>query len=139
MKHDSSHILLIEDNPGDVKLIKECLRLQGVQYELTHCETVDAALDLVKSYAITGQEPPDLMLLDYNLPRGDARSVLQAARNNPALTQMRKAVVTSSLAPQDREEALQFGADAFVCKPADLDDFMHDVGRAIAELLRRAR
>lgn len=81
---------------------------------------------------------PDLMLLDYNLPRGDARTVLQATANNPALARMRKAVVTSSLAPKDREEALRFGADAFVCKPADLDAFIRDIGGAIVELLKRA-
>lgn len=130
-----SNILLIEDNPGDVELIKECLRSRGIRYELTHCETVDAALQLVRSYGAEGAKVPDLMLLDYNLPRGEARTVLQATGSNPALARMRKAVVTSSLAPKDREEALGFGADVFVCKPADLDAFLTDVGGAIAKLL----
>jgi two-component system, chemotaxis family, response regulator Rcp1 len=135
MTGQSSHILLIEDNPGDVQLIKECLRLRGVPYELTHCDTVDAALHLVKGYGANAERVPDLMLLDYNLPRGDARTVLQATGDNPALSKMRKAVITSSLAPKDRDEALRFGADVFVCKPADLDAFLKDVGGAIAELL----
>lgn len=135
MIQEIPHILLIEDNPGDVQLIKECLRLRATPYELTHCETVDAALHLVKSYGTNGQKVPDLMLLDYNLPRGEARTVLQASGNNPVLTRMRKAVVTSSLAPKDREEALRFGADAFIYKPADLDGFLTDVGGAIAKLL----
>jgi two-component system, chemotaxis family, response regulator Rcp1 len=133
-----ARILLIEDNPGDVKLIKEVLRLRGIPYELTHCETVDAALHLVEHCGVDGEKVPDLMLLDYNLPRGEARTVLQATSNNPALAQMRKAVVTSSLAPKDREDALRFGAEAFVCKPADLDTFLTDVGEMIAKLLERA-
>ncbi len=138
MTQEVSNILLIEDNPGDVELIKECLRSRGIRYELTHCETVDSALQLVASYRADGARVPDLMLLDYNLPRGEARTVLQAIGSNPALAQMRKAVVTSSLAPKDREEALRFGADAFVCKPADLDAFLADVGGAIVELLGRS-
>lgn len=91
MTQTISNILLIEDNPGDVELIKECLRSRGIRYELTHCETVDAALQLVKSYGADGEKVPDLMLLDYNLPRGEARTVLQATGSNPALAQMRKA------------------------------------------------
>ena len=78
-----------------------------------------------------------MILLDYNLPRGEARTVLQAISNNPALAQMRKAVVTSSLAPKDRQEALEFGSDAFIYKPADLDGFLTDVGGSIAALLSR--
>lgn len=136
MTHDTFHILLIEDNPGDVQLIQECLRVHEIPYELTHCDTVESALRLVGSYGADGRRVPDLMLLDYNLPRGDARTVLEASSHNPALGKMRKAVVTSSLAPKDREEALQFGADAFIYKPADLDRFLTDVGGSIAKLLR---
>jgi CheY-like chemotaxis protein len=134
---DSSHILLIEDNPGDVQLIEECLRVREIPYNLTHCDTVESAVRLVKSYG-AGDRVPDLMLLDYNLPRGEARTVLQASSTNPALAQMRKVVVTSSLAPKDRQEALEFGADAFIYKPADLDCFLTDVGGRIAALLGRS-
>ena len=135
MSHDKAHILLIEDNPGDVELIQECLRMHEIPYELTHCDTVESALRIVKAYGSDGKKIPDLMLLDYNLPRGEARSVLQASSTNPALARMRKAVVTSSLAPKDKQEALEFGADAFIYKPADLDCFLNDVGGSIADLL----
>jgi CheY-like chemotaxis protein len=137
MNQEPSHILLIEDNPADVELIKECLRLRGIPYELTHCDTVDAAVKLVNGYGTDERRPPDLMLLDYNLPRGEARAVLHASTANPALGKMRKAVVTSSLAPKDRQEALQFGADTFINKPADLEKFFSSVGDKISELLGR--
>lgn len=136
MKNGTPHILLIEDNPGDVQLIQECLRVHRIECDLTHCDTVESALRLVKSYDAQAERLPDLMLLDYNLPRGEARSVLQATANNPALARMRKAVVTSSLAPKDREEALQYGAEVFIYKPADLDCFLADVGGSIVTLLK---
>lgn len=137
MTQNTSHVLLIEDNPGDVELIQECFRMRKIAYDLTHCDSVESALSLIKGYGTDGQRVPDLMLLDYNLPRGEARTVLQASTSNPALAGMRKAVVTSSLAPKDRQEALQCGADAFIYKPADLDCFLTDVGGSIAELLKR--
>ena len=50
MTKETSHILLIEDNPGDVQLIEACLRMRDIRYDLTHCDTVESALQLVKSY-----------------------------------------------------------------------------------------
>lgn len=132
-----SQILLVEDNPGDVRLIEECFRMRGIKYQLIHCETIDAAIRIVNSYGANGGEVPDLLLLDYNVPRGDACAVLEAAAGNPALARMRKAVVTSSVAPKDQQDALQSGADAFIYKPADLDAFLREVGGKIAELLER--
>ena len=128
-------ILLIEDNPGDVRLIEECFRCRGIQYRLTHCDTIDAAVRMVTGYGTNEVPVPDLILLDYNLPRGDARSVLEAAGANPVLARSRKAVITSSIAPKDQQDSLQAGADAFIYKPADLDTFLGDVGAKIVELL----
>jgi two-component system response regulator len=136
MNADTMRILLIEDNPGDVRLIEECLRSRGIQYELTHCETIDAAVRTVNGYCASGPAAPHLLLLDYNVPRGDARSVLEAAARNPALGNTRKAVVTSSVSPRDQQDALQSGADTFIYKPADLDSFLREVGGKIAELLQ---
>jgi CheY-like chemotaxis protein len=128
-------ILLIEDNPGDVRLIEECFRCRGIQYRLTHCDTIDAALRIVTTCGANDIPIPDLILLDYNLPRGDARSVLEAAGSNPALAHSRKAVITSSVAPKDQQDSLNAGADAFIYKPADLDAFLGNVGAKILELL----
>jgi CheY-like chemotaxis protein len=128
-------ILLIEDNPGDVRLIEECFRSRGIRYRMTHCDTIDAAIRIVTSCGADGVPVPDLILLDYNLPRGDARSVLEAAGNNPALIHSRKAVITSSVAPKDQQDSLNAGADAFIYKPADLDSFLGNVGSKIVELL----
>ncbi|MGH9584413.1 MAG: response regulator [Bryobacteraceae bacterium] len=132
---DTRHILLIEDNRGDVWLIEECLRSRGIKYRLTHCETVDSAIRIVESYGTNGAEAPDLILLDYNLPRGEAVSVLSAAIRNPALANTPKAVITSSVAPKDRQDSLEAGADTYIYKPGDLDGFLTQVGEKISELL----
>ena len=135
MTASAYRILLIEDNPGDVRLIHECLRAQGIDYQLTHCETVDSAIQRVRAYGLEGEDVPDLILLDYNLPRGEARTVISAAMENPVLGATPKAVVTSSVSPRDKQEALRNGADCFIYKPADLDAFLTEVGGKIAELL----
>jgi len=136
VKAGAHRILLIEDNPGDVRLIQESLRMHDVEYSLTHIEKADDAIQAVGGYGPNGVEVPDLILLDYNLPRGDAGDVLAAVSKNPALVGVPKAVVTSSLAPKDRAEALRLGADCFINKPADLDGFLTEVGGSIAALLR---
>lgn len=136
MRNGAHHILLIEDNPGDVRLIQESLRVHDVRYSLTHVEKADDAIRTVSGYGADAAALPDLILLDYNLPRGDAVDVLTAVSQNPALVDIPKAVVTSSVAPKDREQALRLGADCFINKPPDLDGFLQEVGGAIAALLR---
>jgi len=135
MRADVYTILLIEDNLGDVRLIHECLRFYDIRYELTHCDTVESALYTVNAYRPGDAHVPDLILLDYNLPRGEARTVIAAAMENPALVHTLKAVVTSSVSQKDRQEALASGADRFIYKPADLDAFLSEVGGKIARLL----
>ncbi|MGH9640741.1 MAG: response regulator, partial [Bryobacteraceae bacterium] len=61
MTEDTCHILLIEDNRGDVWLVEESLRSRGIKYRLTHCETVDSAIRIVDSYGTSGAEVPDLI------------------------------------------------------------------------------
>lgn len=128
-------ILLVEDNPGDVRLIEESLRARDIPYEITHCNTVRTALQMIKGYQNGGPKLPDLLLVDYNLPGGDARDVIQAAVENSALTRTPKAVITSSVSPRDRDDALRTGADSFIYKPADLDSFLTQIADAIQNLL----
>ena len=136
MRTGPHRILLIEDNPGDVRLIKEALRVHAVDFQLTQIEKADDAIRTVNGYQANDPALPDLILLDYNLPRGDAADVLTAVAKNPALQRIPKAVVTSSLAPKDREQAMRLGANCFINKPPDLDGFLTEVGASIAALLR---
>ena len=131
------HILLVEDNPGDVRLIEESLRLHGLDYRLTHYETADVAINALIRCGTNGSGVPDLILLDFNVPRGDARDILAAASRNLALAAIPKVVVTSYLAPGDRAQAVDLGATCFINKPPNLDSFLSEVGGKIVELLRR--
>jgi len=128
-------ILLVEDNPGDIRLIVEALRVHSIEFHLEHYEKASEAVNAISRYACNSPEVPDLILLDYNVPCGDARDILAAAARNPALADVPKAVVTSSVAPQDRESAFQLGARSFIYKPSNLDDFLVEVGGEIAVLL----
>jgi chemotaxis family two-component system response regulator Rcp1 len=130
------HILLVEDNPGDVRLIEEALRMHALDYQLHHYETAEEAIRALNGCGSNGVQIPDLILLDYNVPRGDARDILAAAQKNPALAAVPRAVVTSSVAPKDREQALELGANCFIHKPQDLDSFLAEVGSKIIELLQ---
>lgn len=128
-------IVLVEDNPGDVMLIEESLRAVNVAFHMTHCETVNAAVKTVSGYCAGDGNLPDLLLLDYNLPGGEAHEVLAAAIANPVLARTRKAVITSSMSPRDRESALRNGAECVINKPADLDLFLGEIGNAVLKLL----
>jgi CheY-like chemotaxis protein len=128
-------LLIVEDNPGDVTLIGEALEGTGIDFQVQHCETAIAALQLIRGYEPAGKDMPDVILLDYNLPAGTALDILGAVKGNPALSGVKTAVVTCSVAPRDREQALAAGADLFVYKPSDFDQFMDSIRTAVLTLL----
>lgn len=130
----TKRILIIEDNPGDLLLIKEALRIQSLDCSLTHYATTVEALRAIADCGNGDAELPDLIMVDYNLPGGDARDILAAVAKNPNLDGIPKAVVTSSVAPSDRMKAMQLGAH-FIHKPCDFDEFMAAVGNGIRSLL----
>jgi CheY-like chemotaxis protein len=132
---DKKKILIIEDNLADVRLIKEAFHVQGIPIEIENYETAGAGIRAISRYGSDSQALPDLILLDYNLPGGYARDVLQAINENAALANVPRAVITCSVAPKDREQAISSGANLFIFKPANLDDFLSEVGTALAGLL----
>lgn len=128
-------ILIVEDNPGDLRLIKEALRYYGIGFELAHYNTADTAISALDRCGREGEGIPHLILLDYNVPRGDGRDILLAAAQNPCLNSVPKAVLTSSISEEDRNQARDLGARCFITKPSDLDGFLTKVGSTIAGLL----
>jgi CheY-like chemotaxis protein len=130
-----TRILIVEDNAADVRLVQEALIQKGIEAEIQHIETAYAATAAIKDITADSPLRPSLILLDYSLPGGTAGDILLAIRNNHALDGVPKAVLTCSVAPKDREDALRAGADLFVYKPADLDQFLNDVGSAVSSLL----
>jgi two-component system, chemotaxis family, response regulator Rcp1 len=121
----SIEILLVEDNPGDVRLTQEVLREGKVH---NHLNIVD---DGVKALAFLNKEPPytdapypDLILLDLNLPKKDGREVLQKIKANHHLRRIPVVVLTTSQAEQDILHAYDLHANCYITKPIDLDQFI---------------
>jgi chemotaxis family two-component system response regulator Rcp1 len=127
-------VFIVEDNPGDIWLIQEALRRQGITLELLHYSAADTAIRAMDE--LKDGDLPHLFLLDYNVPRGSGREILEAAMHNRVLDGVPKAILTSSMASRDRDEALRLGARCFIIKPGNLDDFLEQVGGTIASLLR---
>ena len=118
-------ILLVEDNPGDVRLTREALAEAKVRNNLA------VANDGVEALAYLRREPPheaatrpDLVLLDLNLPRKDGREVLAEIKADPDLRRLPVVVLTTSTAEQDILESYNLYANCYITKPVDLDQFL---------------
>ena len=121
-------ILLVEDNPGDVRLTREALLEGKVRNNLSVVQDGVEALAFVRREPPYAAAPrPDLILLDLNLPRKDGREVLQEIKGDPALRHIPVVVLTSSQAEQDILRAYDLHANCYVTKPVDFDQFIHVV------------
>lgn len=129
-------IFLAEDNLGDVFLIEEALRRQSLVCDIDHYATAEEAISAAEMCGSGGTPIPDLMMLDYNLPRGNGSDILAAASRNVKLAAVPKVIVTSFLQADELAQVLGLGASCLITKPVDFEMFMRDVGAKIAELLR---
>ena len=126
------NILLVEDNPADVRLTQEVLK------EAAHARTrlhvagdgVEALAFLHKEGSFASAPRPDLMLLDLNLPRVDGRQVLAEVKGDPDLRRIPVVVLTTSPSEDDILHAYDQHVNSYIRKPVDLDQFLH-VLRAI--------
>ena len=118
-------ILLVEDNPGDVRLTIEALRDSKVRNHL-HVVTdgVEAMAFLRREVKYAGVARPDLILLDLNLPRKDGRQVLMEIKADTLLKTIPVVVLTTSRAEQDVLRSYELQANCFISKPVDLEQFM---------------
>jgi CheY-like chemotaxis protein len=121
-------ILLVEDNPGDVRLTREALKEGKIRNNLNVVgDGVEALRYLRREGPYTDSARPDLILLDLNLPKMDGREVLEAVKADPALRVIPIVVLTSSAAEKDIARAYDLHANCYVSKPVDLDQFIHVV------------
>lgn len=118
-------ILLVEDNPGDVRLTTEAFR------EARVCNRIHTVTDGVEALAFLNREGsyinvpcPDLILLDLNLPRKDGREVLAAIKSDDRIKHIPVVVLTTSKAEEDIIRSYELQANCFVSKPVDLDQFL---------------
>jgi chemotaxis family two-component system response regulator Rcp1 len=115
-------VLVIEDNPGDVRLLEEAFRELGANVSMHVARDGAEALDMVfRPTADSKTGYPDLILLDLNLPKVNGHDVLSRLKSDPATTQIPIIVLTSSRAEADVRRAYQAHANAYLKKPSTLD------------------
>jgi two-component system, chemotaxis family, response regulator Rcp1 len=118
-------ILLVEDNPGDVRLTIEALKDAKVRNTLCVAEDgAEAMAFLRRQGKYADAVRPDLILLDLNLPKKDGREVLKEIKEDDDLKSIPVVVLTTSKAEEDIIKTYSYHANCYISKPIDLDQFM---------------
>jgi CheY-like chemotaxis protein len=143
MPADAIHILLVEDDPGDVTYTRDVFEDHKVRNRLTTvADGLQAMACLRREGSFAGMPPVDAILLDLNLPGIDGRGVLNMIKADPALAQIPLVVLTNQSLDQQMLSNLQLAADMYMPKPLDFerlaqlvrqfDDFYFSVERVLA-------
>ena len=118
-------ILLVEDNPGDVRLTKEALKDGKFWNRLNAVMDGEAAMRHLRREGECADAPrPDLILLDLNLPRKDGREVLAEIKQDEGLKTIPVVILTTSKAEEDVISTYEAHANAYITKPVDPDQFL---------------
>lgn len=118
-------ILLVEDNPGDVRLTQEAFKEGKVRNELHVVGDGVEALAFLRQEGEYAESPrPDLILLDLNLPRKNGREVLAEIKEDPNLKRIPVVILTASQAEKDILNCYDLHANCYITKPVDLDRFI---------------
>ena len=121
-------ILLIEDNPADVRMTREALAIAGVRHELHVVDDgVDALSYLCQTIQYDDAPKPDVVLLDLNIPRLNGHEVLSEIRRRDDLKNIPVVVLTCSEKDQDMLKSFGMQADRYVTKPAGLQAFVWEM------------
>ncbi|MFC4763748.1 response regulator [Dyella koreensis] len=124
LEHDHCDILLVEDNPKDVRLTREALRESGFDCELSVARNGMEALDMLRRVPPFEHLPaPDLILLDINLPLKSGRDVLAEIKQDDRLRSIPVIMLTTSRAESDVKACYDLHANCYLAKPLEFDDF----------------
>jgi two-component system, chemotaxis family, response regulator Rcp1 len=126
-------ILLVEDNPGDVRLILEGFQKIRIANEIhTVGNGVEAIDYLCKKDKFASQKSPDLVILDLNLPLKSGREVLKEMKTDPIMKSIPVIILSSSASEEDIVTSYRLNANCYITKPIDLDEFF-DVIKSISD------
>ena len=117
-------VLIIEDNPGDVRLLEEAFRELGADVHIRVAKDGAEGLDAATQGEGAESLRPDLILLDLNLPKLNGHEVLSRLKGNPWTTRIPVIVFTSSRAESDVRRAYDAHANAYLKKPSTLDGLL---------------
>jgi len=122
------NVLIVEDNPGDVRLTLEALKESKIRNNVNVAyDGVEALEYLRREGKYSDAERPDLILLDLNLPRKDGREVLAEIKEDHQLRRIPVVVLTTSTAEADIFRTYDLHANCYITKPVDMDQFIHVV------------
>jgi CheY-like chemotaxis protein len=129
---------MVEDNTGDVALMRQTLKQHGVNLELVVMSDGEKAIQFIDGLDAGTMTCPALVILDLNLPKRPGREVLERIRQSDRCGSIPVAVFSSSDAAKDKEEAARLGANRYIRKPTNLEDFL-SVGALLKALLGDSR
>jgi chemotaxis family two-component system response regulator Rcp1 len=127
-------ILIVEDNSGDVSLLRHTLKHHGIQSKIVVMKDGERASKFLDEADAKEQAVPALIILDLNLPKKTGRELLARVRQSPLLKDIPVVVFSSSEAETDRQDALRLGANRYITKPSNLDAFLN-IGAILKSIL----
>jgi DNA-binding response OmpR family regulator len=130
-------ILLVDDNPADVLLVREALKWHEVNSEVIVARDGDDAIHLIDEIDTSRMPCPSLVILDLNLPRKTGFEVLERVRASAGCAEIPVVVLSSSDAISDRQKAKLLGASQYIQKPSNLQEFM-SIGARLKDILASA-
>jgi CheY-like chemotaxis protein len=136
-------IWLVEDSEADELLMRQALKLDGMDCEFRVSEDGEKAIDFIDAMDNAAENAtdtgvrPHIVLLDLNLPRKGGAKVLERIRKSPKIGRIPVVIVTSSDSPGDKGQASRLGATCYFQKPLDLGEFMK-LGPLVREILQTA-
>jgi len=130
-------LLLVEDNPADIYLVKEAIQREGLDCHLEVVGDGERAISIIDALdADASTRCPDLLLLDLNVPRKSGEEVLERVRQSPRCLTIPVVIITSSGSPADQDRARELGAAGYFRKPSDFHEFMK-LGRLLRNLCQQ--
>jgi two-component system, chemotaxis family, response regulator Rcp1 len=131
-------VLLVEDNPADVRIIREALSISRIPHRLHVVEDGEQALDFVRGKGKHAEAPPpDLMLIDLNIPRIHGHEVIAQLRADTPARRFPIVVLTGSKLEKDMERTFALHADEHIVKPARLFEYVGELAFALGLVRRR--
>jgi|SRR4051812_47034106 len=129
-------VLLAEDNPGDVVLVREALRHKLPEFELVVVDDGDKVRSFLNSQNENNRSP-DILLLDLNLPRVDGPDMFRLLRGHPCCADVPLIVITSSDSPRDRAWTEEFRVTHYFRKPSNYDAYM-ELGELVHSVVAKS-
>ncbi len=128
-------IFLVEDNPPDVELFRMALEDACVECDLVVFEDGGEVLEHIANTTFgPDHPPPDLIMLDLNLPKNDGLEILQVIRDTSAMAEVPIVVLSSSSSPRERAKLAAFRIREFLVKPPDLEEYLK-IGKVVRDVL----